>query len=93
MALEGKKKELKALKYKNKYDAGERAQILTDAVVLKKLTADYTHPDLGVITTDPAACGRNYFSRPSSVAHEDADDTRERTQILVDASFLKNLAV
>ena len=37
MALEGKKKELEALKYKNKDDAGERAQILMDAVALKKL--------------------------------------------------------
>jgi len=77
----------------NVNDAGERAQILADAVALKKLAVDYAHPELGVITTDPAACGRNYFSRPSSVAQADVDDTRERAQILTDAASLKKLAV
>merc|ERR1711957_886561 len=74
-------------------DAGERAQILADAVALKKLAVDYAHPELGVITTDPSTCGRNYFSRRSSVAQEDVDDTRERAQILADAATLKRLAV
>jgi len=74
-------------------DAGERAQILADAVALKKLAVDYAHLEFGVITTDPATCGRNYFSRPSSVAQEDVDDVEERAQILADAVALKKLAV
>jgi len=37
-----------------------------DAVALKKLAADYAHPELGVITTDSTALNRNYFSRLSA---------------------------
>merc|ERR1711957_1050321 len=73
--------------------AGERAQILADAVALKKLAVDYAHPEFGVITTDPSTCGRNYFSRRSSVAQEDVDHSEERAQILADAVALKKLAL
>merc|ERR1740124_1268033 len=81
------------LLHKKMWMTRERAQILADAVALKKLAVDYAHPELGVITNDPATCGRNYFSRPSSVAQADVDDTRERAKILTDAASLKKLAV
>ena len=46
-----------------------------------------------MVTPDYIACDRNYFSRASSAAQEDADDAEERAHILVDALSLKKLAV
>jgi len=74
-------------------DAEERAQVLADATALKKLATDYLHPEVGVSSTSPTAFGRNYFSRPSAIGHEDVDDAEERAQVLADATALKKLAV
>merc|ERR1711935_1159910 len=52
-------------------EAEERAQILADAAALKKLALDYLHPELPVVTSDPTACGRNYFDRASADGHDD----------------------
>jgi len=52
-------------------EAEERAQILADAAALKKLAVDYLHPELPVVTSDPTACGRNYFDRASADGHDD----------------------
>lgn len=47
-------------------EAEERAQIRGEAMVLEKLVSDYRHPEAPVETTDPFACGRNYFTRASA---------------------------
>jgi hypothetical protein len=73
-------------------DSEERAQILSDALQLKKLAIDYLHPERPVVTSDPFAFGRNYFSRPSAPEQEE-DDSEERAQILADALQFKKLAV
>jgi hypothetical protein len=46
-----------------------------------------------VVKSDPTACGRNYFDRPSVLETESCDDAEERAQILADAAALKKLAV
>merc|ERR1712007_312317 len=51
-------------------EAEERAMALTDAVALKKLAVDYMHPELGVVTSDPAATARCYFDRASAPEQE-----------------------
>jgi hypothetical protein len=73
-------------------DAEEREQILEDMKTLKKLAVDYLHPEKPVVTSDPYACGRNYFLRPSAEEYEEVDDMDEREDILEDAMLLKKLA-
>uniref|UniRef100_A0A7R9VIJ1 Uncharacterized protein n=1 Tax=Pseudictyota dubia TaxID=2749911 RepID=A0A7R9VIJ1_9STRA len=70
-------------------DAEERAASLADALALKKLAIDYAHPEARVTTTDSTAFGRNYFTRPSAPAHEDAE---EAEKALADAQALAKLA-
>eukprot|EP00525_Craspedostauros_australis_P006731 CAMPEP_0198135488 /NCGR_PEP_ID=MMETSP1442-20131203/60615_1 /TAXON_ID= /ORGANISM="Craspedostauros australis, Strain CCMP3328" /LENGTH=566 /DNA_ID=CAMNT_0043796661 /DNA_START=142 /DNA_END=1841 /DNA_ORIENTATION=- len=77
----------------SKEEADERARILEDAAALKKLAVDYMHPELPVKTTDPLACGRNYFDRPSAPQQELDEEAEERAQVLADAAALKQLAV
>jgi hypothetical protein len=74
-------------------EADERARILQDAANLKQLAVDYLHPELPVVTTDPTACGRNYFSRPSALEQQDEEMEEERTMILQEMAHLKQLAV
>jgi hypothetical protein len=69
-------------------EAEERARILADAAAIKKLAVDYLHPEMAVVTTDEAACGRNYFDRASA-----PEETEERDLILQDMLALKKLAV
>jgi hypothetical protein len=71
----------------------ERAQILAEAAALKKLAVDYLHPERPVVTSDPTACGRNYFSRASAEEYEDDETDEEHDQILEDMAALKRLAV
>jgi len=74
-------------------DADERAHILADMKAMKKLAVDYLHPELPVVTTDPFACGRNYFDRPSAVQPDSSEDADERAQVLADMKAMKKLAV
>jgi hypothetical protein len=74
-------------------EAEERAEIIADAQALKKLAVDYLHPELPVVTTDPFASGRNYFSRPSAEEYEDEDGMEERDAIMEDMKQLKKLAI
>ena len=74
-------------------DAEERVRILEEAKQLKKLAMDYHHPELPVVTTDPAACGRNFFTRFSAPEQESVEDAEERVRILEEAKQLKKLAV
>jgi hypothetical protein len=71
-------------------DAAERAQVLADVAALKKLTADYLHPETPVACSDPCATARCFFNRASAALDDDAE---ERAQVLADAAALKKLAV
>jgi len=73
--------------------ANERAQVLTEAANLKKLAADYMHPELGVVTSDALLYGRNYFNRVSAPETEVMELANERAQVLAEAASLKKLAV
>jgi len=74
-------------------EADERAQILADALALKKSAIGYLHPEVGVTSADGACFGRNYFNRPSAPEPEDAKEADERAQILADAMALKKSAI
>eukprot|EP00566_Odontella_aurita_P003022 CAMPEP_0113571624 /NCGR_PEP_ID=MMETSP0015_2-20120614/25654_1 /TAXON_ID=2838 /ORGANISM="Odontella" /LENGTH=1020 /DNA_ID=CAMNT_0000474589 /DNA_START=72 /DNA_END=3134 /DNA_ORIENTATION=+ /assembly_acc=CAM_ASM_000160 len=74
-------------------DAEECAAALADASALKKLAADYHHPEVGVKTLDAAAFGRNYYSRPAAGEYEEEEVDAERDDILEDVAALKKLAV
>jgi adenosyl cobinamide kinase/adenosyl cobinamide phosphate guanylyltransferase len=73
--------------------ADERAEILADALALKKAAVDYLHPEVGVVNSDGAAFGRNYFNRPSAPETESVEEANERAQILADAQALKKSAM
>jgi hypothetical protein len=62
-------------------------------MMLKKLAVDYMHPELPVVTTDPTACARNYFSRPSAPVQESVEEAEERALIMEETMQLKSLAV
>lgn len=74
-------------------EAEERAQILRDAVALKAQAVDFLHPELPVVTTDPTATARCFFSRPSAVAQLSLEEMEEREAILVDSKALKQNAI
>jgi len=74
-------------------DADEHAEILADAIALKQAAVDYMCPEVGVTSTDGAAFGRNYFSRPSAPEMEDDEDAEELARIMADAKALKESAV
>jgi hypothetical protein len=71
-------------------EAAESDQTLADADQLKKLAVDYLHPERPVVTTDPFATGRNYFTRSSAESYE--EDPEERNRVLGESSQLKKLA-
>jgi hypothetical protein len=56
-------------------DQEERERILNDANALRMAAVAYMHPETRVITSDPAACGRNFFDRPSAPLHSRAIHT------------------
>jgi len=72
--------------------ADERAEILAEAVALKKLAVDYMHPEVGVTAMDATLFGRNYFSRPSAPESESTEEADERALVLAEALALKTLA-
>eukprot|EP00568_Trieres_chinensis_P018109 CAMPEP_0183329386 /NCGR_PEP_ID=MMETSP0160_2-20130417/84767_1 /TAXON_ID=2839 ORGANISM="Odontella Sinensis, Strain Grunow 1884" /NCGR_SAMPLE_ID=MMETSP0160_2 /ASSEMBLY_ACC=CAM_ASM_000250 /LENGTH=528 /DNA_ID=CAMNT_0025497577 /DNA_START=57 /DNA_END=1643 /DNA_ORIENTATION=+ len=80
-----------AVEQEDEDDAEEREAILAEAAALKKLAADYAHPERPV-EVDPTAFGRNYFDRASAPEQEDEDDAEEREAILAEAAALKKLA-
>jgi hypothetical protein len=73
-------------------DAEEREVILEEMQQLKQLAVAYLHPERPVVTSDPYAMGRNYFSRPSAEQYVDEDEMDERDSILEDMQQLKKLA-
>jgi len=68
-------------------EAEEQAQILADAVLLKKGAANYSHPETP-LNVDATAFGRNYLTLSGI-----AEDEEERAQILVEASSMKQVAI
>ena len=73
--------------------ADERADALADAAALKSLALDYRHPEIGVLTTDGTACGRNYFNRYSAPEVEDMEDAVECARVMADVMAMKKNAV
>jgi hypothetical protein len=71
-------------------DMEERQQILEEMKELKTTAEWYMHPEKP-ISVDAAACGRNYFNRPSA-PECDEEDMEERQQILEDMKELKTVA-
>jgi len=74
-------------------DAEEHACVLADAMALKKSAADYLHPEVGVITTDGASFGRNFFNRYSAPETEDVELADERAHVFADAAALRKSAM
>jgi uncharacterized protein (UPF0261 family) len=74
-------------------EANERAQVLVDALALKKSVVAYLHPEVGVSTEDATLFGRNYFNRASAPETEEDEDADERAEILAEAAALKNSAM
>ena len=73
-------------------EAQARDQVLEDAARLKKLAADYLHPERAVEISS-TACARSYFSRASAPEQISVEEEEERSAILAEASALKKLAV
>jgi hypothetical protein len=73
-------------------EAEERAQILADAAALKRVAVDYLHPELPVVTTDSAACGRNFFTRASAPEYDTPELAEARSMITKDLEELKKAA-
>jgi len=62
-------------------------------VALKKSVVDWTRPEIGVVTSDATACGRNYFTRFSADEMEEDEYADERAECLEEAAALKKAAV
>merc|ERR1719469_1377031 len=71
----------------------DRAQILVEAAMFKKLASDYLHPEANVENTDATMFGRNYFSRPDSLEIISNEEVEERAKILADVILLKKEAM
>lgn len=74
----------------SKEDADERALILEETRLLKETAVHFLHPENPVVTTDPLASGRNFFSRHTAISVEDEE---YRLAALEDAKKLKSLAL
>ena len=74
-------------------DAEEQAAIMSDLDALRRVARDYLHPELPVTTSDPTACGRNYFDRASAPEQESLEEAEYRAAALADAAALKLHAV
>jgi len=69
--------------------AKERVRVFAEAAALKKAAMDFMHPEVGVITTDATACGRNFFNRYSAPEVEKQAESPEESP---DVAAVKNLA-
>ena len=74
-------------------DAEEQAAIMSDLDALRRAARDYLHPELQVTTSDPTACGRNYFTLYSAPEQESLEEAEYRAAVLADAAALKLHAV
>merc|ERR1712157_63815 len=74
-------------------DSAERAQVLAEAMELKKLAVDRMGPEKVVVVSDGTVSGRSYFDRMSAEDEEDVEYAEERAKVLAEAAALKKLAV
>merc|ERR1711957_1095710 len=70
-------------------DDNEQKKIFAEASALKKLAADYHHPEVGVESVDSTCFGRNYLN---NLDVDESIDHNERKAVLAEASALKKLA-
>jgi hypothetical protein len=70
-----------------------RAQVLADAIALKKSVIYYLHPELPVNATDASAKARCYFDRSSAPEVESVENTEIRAPAIVDMAVMKKSAV
>merc|ERR1711937_794274 len=70
----------------------ERRMILDEAEMLKDFAHFHLHPEKNVVTKDPFACGRNFFSRISADETENIEEAEERAKVLEEAALLKQYA-
>jgi hypothetical protein len=68
-------------------------RIMEDMQALKKFAMDYLHPELPISTTDPCACGRNYFDRYSAADMETMEEADDLARAMQELQMLKQLAV
>jgi len=73
-------------------EAESRAQILSDALAMKKLAIDYLHPELPVVVTDPSATARCFFDRASVTDVESMEEAEYRAKVFADVAALKKVA-
>jgi len=71
----------------------EQAAIMADLDVLRRAARDYLHPELPVVSSDPTAFARNYFTRYSAPEQESLEEAEYRAAVLADAAALKERAV
>merc|ERR1719362_2555199 len=64
----------------------ERRRVLAEAAALKNTAVDYMQPEVGVVTSDPMACGRNFYSGYGTEDEEDDDEAEERARVLAEAA-------
>ena len=72
-----------------KQEMEEHDAVSKDLTLLKLFATMYMHPELPVTTTDPTACARCYFGRPSAPEQETRDEMEEHNHILEDVESLK----
>jgi hypothetical protein len=73
-------------------DQEERDLILAETAQLKTWADYYRHPEKPVVTTDPCATGRNYFTRASAPEYEDFEEEYQRDLVFSDIAELKTWA-
>merc|ERR1711957_699779 len=64
-------------------DDNERKTIFDEAAALKRLVADYHHPEVGVESVDSTCFGKNYFN---SLDSDKSNDDNERKAVLAEVS-------
>ena len=70
----------------------ERAQILEDAKQLSVLALSYLCPEKPVVTSDPYATGRNFFTRPSAEEQVRVEESEEEARVRKESLELKKLS-
>lgn len=73
-------------------EEAEYIQVQKEADNLKKLAADFAHPEHSVEAEDPTAFARCYFDRASAEEQVSCEEADERARLLEDAEMLKEAA-
>jgi len=75
-----------------KDEADAKADLLSDATLIKKLAIDFVHPENQVKSADAFSFGRNYFTNCSTVSTESKGEVVERAQVIDETTLLKEHA-